>query len=76
MKSNTNIHRLSYKLSLLVILLVLPLIMHAFPTISYVKIELPATIPNLGMIFGLLIIPSLNRKWSVKNTSFFLTVFS
>ena len=86
MKSNTNIHRLSYKLSLLAISLfimtsavispALPLIMHAFPTISYVKIELPATIPNLGMIFGLLIIPSLNRKWSVKNTSFFLTVFS
>lgn len=86
MKSNTNIHRLSYKLSLLAISLfimtsavispALPLMMHVFPTISYVKIELPATIPNLGMIFGLLIIPSLNRKWSVKNTSFFLTVFS
>lgn len=62
MKSNTNIHRLSYKLSLLVILLVLPLMIHAFPTISYVKIELPANIPNLGMIFGLLISPFLNRK--------------
>ncbi|WP_404804650.1 hypothetical protein [Limosilactobacillus reuteri] len=40
--------------------------MHAFPTISHVKIELLTTIPNLGMIFGLLISPFLNRKWSPK----------
>ncbi|MCC4355903.1 MFS transporter [Limosilactobacillus reuteri] len=76
MKSNTNIHRLPFKLSLLAISLfimmsavispALPLIMHAFPTISHVKIELLATIPNLGMIFGLLISPFLNRKWSQK----------
>ena len=44
----------------------LPLMMHAFPTISHVKIELLTTIPNLGMIFGLLISPFLNRKWSPK----------
>lgn len=74
MKSNTNIHHLPYKLSLLAISLfimmsavispALPLMMHAFPTISHVNIELLATIPNLGMIFGLLISPFLNRKWS------------
>ena len=76
MKSNTNIHRLPFKLSLLAISLfimmsavispALPLMMHAFPTISHVKIELLTTIPNLGMIFGLLISPFLNRKWSPK----------
>ncbi len=73
MKSNTNIHRLPFKLSLLAISLfimmsavispALPLMMHAF---SHVKIELLTTIPNLGMIFGLLISPFLNRKWSPK----------
>ena len=76
MKSNTNIHRLPFKLSLLAISLfimmsavispALPLMIHAFPTISHVKIELLTTIPNLGMIFGLLISPFLNRKWSPK----------
>ncbi len=77
MKSNTNIHRLPFfKLSLLAISLfimmsavispALPLMMHAFPTISHVKIELLTTIPNLGMIFGLLISPFSQQEMVTK----------
>lgn len=77
MKHQADIHALSFKLSLLAISLfimmsavispALPLMMRAFPNIDRVNIELLATIPNAGMIVGLLFSPIMIRKWHPKN---------
>lgn len=76
MKARTDIHHLTFKASLLAISLfimmsavispALPLMIKAFPTVSRLNVELLTTVPNLGMIVGLLISPFLIRKWQAK----------
>lgn len=77
MERQADIHSLSFKLSLLAISLfimmsavispALPLMMKAFPNVDRVNIELLTTIPNAGMIVGLLFSPIMIRKLHPKN---------